>query len=211
MSSNVATRSSRVQEPQWVVYLTAAVALVIGLGLQFFVNNQTQTGTVGASSIAYPQSWVQTTEPGADFAAADLNNGGPYGARVSLRALAKTALVSARLLNQTQPAAPTPSELLTAGATTWSVQRGQDLVGYRVLGLNKTTVQGHEAINVESAYLSDSTLGASTNALPGLIHAVDTVTLSGDTFYILSYAVESSQFDRLSGLHDRLLAGWKIP
>jgi hypothetical protein len=203
-------RPARVQEPQWVVYLTAAVALLIGLGLQFFATNQTQTGVVGPSSIAYPQSWVQVTEPGVDFTAADINDGGPYGARVSLRALDNTVLLSTRLLNQKDPVVA-PSELLAAGATTWSVQRGQDLVGYRVLGLNKTTVQGHEAINVESAYLMDSALGASTNGLPGLMHAVDTVTLRDNKFYILSYAVESSQFDRLSGLHDRLLAGWKIP
>jgi hypothetical protein len=202
-------RPARAGEPQWVVYLTAAVALLIGLGLQYFVTNQTQTGTVDQSTIAYPQSWVQTTEPGAAFAAADLNNGGPYGTRVTLRTVDKATLVSSRTLGQTPP--PGDVAVLTEGATNWSLQRGQDLVGYRVLGLNKTKVQGHDAINVESAYLMDSSLGASTNALPGLMHAVDTVVLSGDRFYILGYAAESSQFDRLSSVHDKLLAGWHIP
>jgi hypothetical protein len=209
LSSNAVARPARVQEPQWVVYLTAAVALLIGLGLQFVATNQTQTGTGGDTSVAYPQSWVQTKEPGADFAAADLNNGGAYGARVSLRTIDKTTLVSGRVLNQNP--APSASDVLNAGATNWSLQRGTDLVGYRVLGLTKTTVQGHDAVNVESAYLMDSGLGAATNGLPGLMHAVDTVVLSGDKFYILGFAAESSQFDRLSSVHDKLLSGWHIP
>lgn len=208
MSSIATARQSRAQEPQWVVYLTAAVALLIGLAIQFFATNQNQTGTVGSSTIAYPQSWVQTTEPGADFAAADLNNGGPYGTRVSLRALDKTALLSRMA---PQGTAPSAADLLNVGATNWSLQRGTDLVGYRVLGIKKTSVQGHDAIDVDSAYLLDQSLGASTNALPGLMHAVDTVVLSGDKFYILGYAAESSQFDRLQGLHDKLLSSWHIP
>ncbi len=208
MSSIATARQSRAQEPQWVVYLTAAVVLLIGLAIQFFATNQTQTGTVGASSIAYPQSWVQTTEPGADFAAADLNNGGPYGTRVSLRALDKTTLLSRMA---PQGTAPSAADLLNVGATNWSLQRGTDLVGYRVLGIKKTSVQGHDAIDVDSAYLLDQSLGAATNGLPGLMHAVDTVVLSGDKFYILGYAAESSQFDRLQGLHDKLLSAWHIP
>jgi hypothetical protein len=208
LSSIATARAARAQEPQWIVYLTAAVALLIGLGLQWFATNQTQTGTVGASSIGYPPSWVQTTEPGADFAAADLHNGGPYGAGVSLRAVDKATLVS-RLANQNPP--PSDADLLNVGATNWSLQRGEGLVGYRVLGINKTSVQGHDAINVESAYLLDSSLGSATNGLPGLMHAVDTVVLSGDKFYILSYAAESSQFDRLQSTHDRLLSSWHIP
>jgi hypothetical protein len=84
-------------------------------------------------------------------------------------------------------------------------------VGYRVLGIEKTTVQGREAMRVESAYLLDSSLGTSTNALPGLMHAVDTLVLSGDKFYILSYAAESSQFDRLRSTEDRLFSSWHIP
>jgi hypothetical protein len=208
LSSIATARASRAQEPQWIVYLTTAVALVIGLGLQFFATNQTQTGTAGDSSVAYPQSWVQTTEAGADFAAADLNTGGPFGARVSLRALDKTALLS-RVLNQDPP--PSASDQLNIGATNWSLQRGTDLVGYRVLGIEKTNVQGREAMRVESAYLLDSSLGTSTNALPGLMHAVDTLVLSGDKFYILSYAAESSQFDRLRSTEDRLFSSWHIP
>ncbi len=208
MSSTATARQSRVQEPQWIVYLTAAILLIIGLAIQFFATHQTQTGTVGTSTIAYPQSWVQTTEPGADFAAADLNNGGPYGARVTLRALDKTALLSRMA---PQGTAPSALDLLNVGATNWSLQRGTDLVGYRVLGIRKTSVQGRAAIDVDSAYLLDQTLGAATNGLPGLMHAVDTVVLSGDKFYILGYAVESSQFDRLQSLHDQLLSSWHIP
>jgi hypothetical protein len=43
------------------------------------------------------------------------------------------------------------------------------------------------------------------------MHAVDTLVLSGDKFYILSYAAESSQFDRLRSTEDRLFSSWHIP
>ena len=80
-----------------------------------------------------------------------------------------------------------------------------------MLGIDQTTVQGHPAINVESAYLVEPSVGGATNIMPGLMHNVDTVVQSGDNFYIMSFAVESSRFDDVKVAHDKLLSNWRIP
>src|SRR3954463_3064091 len=48
---------------------------------------------------------------------------------------------------------------LLEAADAWSLQRGSGLVGYRVLGIDQTTVQGHPAISVDSAYLMEPSVG----------------------------------------------------
>ncbi len=62
---------------------------------------------------------------------------------------------------------------------------------------------------VESAYLLDSALGG--GGVPGLMRAADTIVLNGDTFDILSFSTQASDWDNHSGLRDRLLNGWKLP
>ena len=202
MARTVATPRGRTQEPEWAVLLTVAAALIIGFVLQMVIQQQTATGPVGAGAVLYPAGWAQIEEEGAGFAAADLNGSGPLGPRVSLREFDKATLL---------PSLIGPEGTLRDAATNWSLQRGKDLVGYRVLDITETRVQGREAYNVESAYLLESTLGAGTNGMPGLMHGVDTVVESGDKYYILTFAAEASQFDNVSSVHERLLNDWRIP
>ena len=63
-------------EPEWVVWLTVAVALVLGFFLMYFVTNQTGTATAGNTTLSYPSTWVPATEKGAAFAVADTKGGG---------------------------------------------------------------------------------------------------------------------------------------
>jgi hypothetical protein len=180
-----------------------AAALIIGFVLQMVIQQQTLTGQVGNTTVVYPASWVQIEEEGAGFAAADLNGSGAFGPRVSLREFDKADL-------RPNLIGPEEGSLLDA-ATNWSLRRGQDLVGYRVLDITQGTVQGREVVHVESAYLLDSTRGAATNTMPGLMHVVDTLVESGDKYYILTFATEAGQFDSQSGLRERLLNDWRIP
>jgi hypothetical protein len=194
-----AERLDRGREPEWAVWLTVALALILGFILMTTTLNSSTAATEGGSTINYPSTWVKTTEAGADFAAADLNNGGPYAPRIALRQLDKKAL-----LMQDGSASD--------AAAGWSLKRGEDLVGYRVLGVHPTKVGNKDAADVESAYLMESRLGSSTNVMPGLMHAVDTVVLGSDNkYYILTFAAESSQFDSLKSVRDNVLSGWKVP
>ena len=203
MATNVATPRGRTQEPEWAVLLTVAAALIIGFVLQMVIQQQTLSGEAGTSSVLYPAGWSRIDEDGAGFAAADLNGAGAFGPRVSLREFDKADL-RPNILGQQE------GGLLDA-ATNWSLRRGQDLVGYRVLDITQTTVQGRPAVRVESAFLLDSTRGSATNAMPGLMHAADTVVEGADKYYILTFAADNNQFDNLGAVHDRLLNDWRIP
>lgn len=193
----VVTKRSRGQEPEWLVVLTVALAVILGLALQYAVSVRSLSASVGSTTLSYPAGWVRTSEEGAQFAAADLNRGGAYAPRVSVREFAKTDLV------------PLSGDLYEA-ALNWSVQKGENLVGYRVLDIQPVTLAGRPAYNIETAYLMDDALGSGTNNVPGLMHAVDTVVESRDKYYVLNFATEQTQFARQRDLHNTLLAGWRI-
>jgi hypothetical protein len=193
----------RTQEPEWPVLLTVAVALLLGWLIQSAVLGRMQTAAVGSSSVTYPARWVATTESGAAFAAADLNFGGIFAPRVSVRQVAKSELMPPEGL----PAAREWS--LVDAATAWSVQRGAELAGYRILAIERTQVQGQEAARVEFAYLAEAPQGSASGVLPAVMHAVDTLVTSGEQVHILTFAAEKGEFARLAGLRQRLLSGWQ--
>jgi hypothetical protein len=170
----------RLEESEPPVYLTVAVALAIGLCVQWTVVGRMQTASVGSGTIAYPSSWQRVAEEGALFAAADRNHG-TFGTRVSVRELPKSDLL--------------PGEgTLVDAATNWSLRRGQELVGYRILSITEGIVNGREAAMVDYAYLASSAGGSADGTMPGLMHAIDTLVLGGETYQVLTFAAESHEF-----------------
>ena len=195
----------RHDEPEWTVLLTVAIALTLGLLLQGAVLGRTNTAeTASGIVLSYPASWVRTSEAGALITAADLNRGGPFGARVSVREVPKADL---------QGVGDSPA----GAATAWSLARGQNLVGYRVLGIEPGTANGREAANVEYAYLASAAQGA--DGMPALMRAIDTLVAGGDRYYILTFAAEahefasltSQQFPRFRSVRDDVLRSWRLP
>ena len=194
----------RQEEPEWAVYLTVAVAIVIGLAVQWSVVGRTTTVTAGGSTVAYPATWQRVPEEGTLLAVADRSQGGIFGARVTVRELPKADLL--------------PGEGSTIdAATNWSLARNEALVGYRVLSITETTVNGREAARVEYAYLASSPGGSADGAMPGLMHAIDTVVLAGSTYQILTFAAEQRDFETLTtrqlplfrNVYDDVLRSWR--
>jgi hypothetical protein len=207
--TTVPVEDAKSQEPEWIVWVVVALAVILGIILQYVVTGQTRSATVEDSnmSITYPATWVQTQEEGAQFAAADLRAGGPFGNRVVLRQIDKVELVSPNVTG----AQPEPNDDLQTAGANWVIQRQNDLSGYRVLSVEPVEggVQGKPAIHVEYAYLMDPTLGA--GGMPGLMHAVDTIVLSSDKFYVMTFASESNRFQDTDDLQANLLSGWRVP
>jgi hypothetical protein len=190
------------EEPELIVWITVAAALVIGFFLMFFITNQTTAASAGGTTLSYPSTWVPATEKGAAFAVADLKGGGAFGDRVSITKLAKSDLLPGQGTLQGQGG-------LQEAAANWSLDQQNARVGYRNLGVQSTTVSGKDAIQVESAYLMDSTFG--TSAMPALMHGYDTIVLSGDNFYVLSYATSSSDNDHAKDENSKLDSNWRVP
>lgn len=193
------------EEPEYIVWLTVAGALIIGLILMFVVTNQSNTSTAGDTTLTYPATWTKVDEAGASFAAADRDSYYSFGPRASVRQLDKATLAPKPITGGD----PTDQDNLQTAAANWSLQRQSQIVGYRTLSVVTSTVQGKPAVVIESAYLMDARPGAS--GLPGLMRGADTIVLNGDTFDILSFSTQSSDWDNQSGLRDRLLNGWKLP
>ena len=202
----------RKEESEWLVWLTVAVGLLIGLGIELFAVGRTQTASAGPMRVTYPAGWATTKEPGALFSAVDLRRGGAAPTTVSVRQLPK---------GQVGATATGGQSTLTEAATAWSVQRGRNLTGYKVLDISPTTVNGREAVNVEYAYVTSGGAlpGLGGAGAPALVRAVDTLVTSGDGYAMLTFSadstdwdrVHSAQFPRFRSLHDSILSGWQVP
>jgi hypothetical protein len=183
-------------EPELMVWIVVAVALVLGFFLMFFITNQTTTVSAGTTTISYPSTWVASTEKGAVFSVADLKGGGNFGDRVAVFQLAKTDLL------------PGQGGLTEAGGN-WSLRQQTSRVGYRSLSIKTTQVKDKDAVTIENAYLLDSPFGAS--AMPALMHGFDTVVQSGNNFYVLTYATGDPDNDRAKSMNDKLVSSWRLP
>jgi hypothetical protein len=199
MSSMSFPGQGKSEEPEWVVWLTVLISLLIGWVITTTVTGQTASAPIASGSLRYPASWVKTKEDGAIFAATDLNNGS-YGARISVRQVGKADLIGAR-----------GQDNLDNAASGWTVLRSQDLEGYRVLKIDQVKLQGRDAVAIEYAYLTDAPEGQAAGAMPALMHAIDTVIASGDQYTILSVAVDQSGGDSLAELNSRIQAGSQLP
>ncbi|HEU5087693.1 MAG TPA: hypothetical protein VFT99_09615 [Roseiflexaceae bacterium] len=189
----------RSEEPEWTVWLTVLICLVLGWLLMTTVVGRTHTQQSPAGSIAYPQNWVPAQEEGAAFAATDID-AGPYGSRVIIRQVPKSDLITAL----------GPDTLQTA-ASSWTVLRSRDLEGYRVLRIEPTTVGGRDAVEVEYAYITDPPEGTAGGVIPAVMHGIDTVVASGDQFSIFSVVVDQNGVDDVVTLNERLRSSWQAP
>jgi hypothetical protein len=191
------------------MWLTVALCLAIGWLIASGVLGRTESvGDVAGGALRIPTSWVRTSEDGAVFAATDVN-GGAYGSRISVRTATSADLVPPNAFPADQP--PSPEATLNLAATNWSLIRGQDLEGYRILRIEPTTVAGRPAMAIEYAYLTDPPQAVGAGLMPGLMHAIDTVVANGDQFTILTVAVEQGNEGQLIDLNNRTLAGWQVP
>src|SRR5690242_17887415 len=122
MASLALPGQGRQEESEAAVYLTVLVAIVLGLIVQGSIVGRTQTASAGGSTIAYPASWQRVAEDGALVAAVDMNHGGIFGPRVSVREAPANDLLA-------RTGSPVDA------ATAWSLTRSNDLVGFRILGI----------------------------------------------------------------------------
>ena len=90
-------------------------------------------------------------------------------------------------------------------------------MGYRILSIAEASVNGREAARVEYAYLASSPGGSADGAMPGLMHAIDTLVLNGETYQILTFAAEQQDFTAVTtrrpplfrNVYDDILRSWR--
>lgn len=196
----------RQDEPEWVVWLTFAVALFLGLILQSAVISQTDTAEVAGIRLAYPASWSRQEVSTAVISVAESPLGVAGGATVTVQRLPKPELLRRE------------AELSDA-ASSWAISRGRELGGYRALGITAGQAAGREAMRVDYAYVGGSAMGAVAGALPSVIRSADTIVRSGDAYLVLSFSAErdayerltTPQFPRLQSVYEQVVGSWRVP
>lgn len=182
-------------EPEWVVWVVAVALIGAGALMGNAILSQTRLGTGGGMGVVYPARWSRLSEAGTVFAAYDRKGGGADGARVTLRQAPKADVL------------PASSTTLLDGATNWTLARGAELAGYKVLNLSAAKVAGRDAARIEYAYLLDTSPGT----LPSLMRAIDTLAPCGEKICVLSFAAPAAEFLTEAAAHRALLDSWTIP
>jgi hypothetical protein len=196
----------RQDEPEWAVWLTLLVALLLGLVLQSVVTSRTETAEAAGVRLSYPASWSRQEVETSVISLSETPLGVSSGATVTVQRLPKPELLRRE------------AELSDA-ASSWAINRGRDLVGYRALGITPSQASGREAMTVEYAYVGGSAMGAVSGAIPSVIRATDTIVSSGDGYLVLSFSAERQayerltkpQFPRLQSVYEQIVRSWRVP
>ncbi len=184
-------------QPEWAVWLTALIALAVGLAITGFATGQTTTVTAGGMTISYPVDWIKSDQKDALISASDLSNSGIFAPHFAVVKVAQSDLL------------PSSSGGVVDAATAWSIRQSSSITAYRLLKISPVKVQGHDAAQVEYGYLMDPPQGAGSGGMPALMHAVDTIVASGDQYYILTFASPQEDYAASGGTRDRILASWR--
>lgn len=175
-----------------LVILVVVVALLLGWVVKVRIQGQTVTFTSddGAVGLQYPARWLQQADKDTLLTVSDVRAEGWYKPRLSL---------TTRQMNPNYPL--TANDVIVA----LSVQRAQELTGYRVLDVDQGTVGGLSASRLTYAYVSEPEGGLQVG-LPVVVEAVDWVAIREGTAYVLTLSAAAEEFSRQAGAFRSIVA-----
>lgn len=186
-------RLMREEEPEWIVWALVIVMLALALFLRNSVTGHTQNFNEGGVSLNYPAAWTQMAEPDQLLHAVDPFSSAQFPTGVTVRQV-PLAEVSRNLSS------------LSDIALAWSTRQGRDLLAYRTLNVAQTTVNGQEAVLVESAYVPQVAMGSSTGSVPVVARAQNFLFQQGDTLTIITLAADANVFEAENNVWQDILA-----
>jgi hypothetical protein len=191
-------RYFREEEPEWLVWVTVAVLLAIGLITRAIVVNRTTTFSEGNLSVSYPADW---TPIASDVPDALLSVGQTFSGE----------LFPARLVIRQMPATEISRNAQTLGdlALKWSNDQAEDRLGYRVLNIEPTQVRGQDAVRVDYAYVAEPAL-ATYDTMPIVARGADTLIRTGDTVTAVTTLSSADTFDELGVAWARMLGSVEL-
>jgi len=185
------------EEPEVLVWATVLLGLLAGfLFLRSASDRTTTLSTKSGAALTIPLNWGSDAPSGALLGARDLQ-AGSFGPRVSLGAVNVQR---------------TPKETLAATVSAWSLTRGEQREGYRVLGIQPVTIRvngkSQPAMNLTFAYLQDA---PGSNLPPAVMLQTDTITEWKGKLYAVSFTAERGDYQKLDSLRARLTADVRLP
>lgn len=141
-------------------------------------------------SLRYPASWVPQTEKGTLLSISDLQSEGSFKVTFS---------VSVRELD---PEDVKPVQELVVPFT---VERGQELTGYRVLEIGGTEVDRLEAASITYGFVADPITSPLQTRLPVVVQAMDILVIHGNNLYVFTFAAPAATFAQHAGTMEAIL------
>jgi hypothetical protein len=87
----------------------------------------------------------------------------------------------------------------------FTVERGQELTGYRVLDIAETRIDGAEAAQITYTYVDYGAESHLQSALPVVVKAVDVLLIRQVQLYALTFAAPAATFGQQSSTLDDIL------
>ena len=189
-----------------LVLFVVALALGLGWGLKFYVENRMATYSDPAVTFSYPATWVTDKDEDDYPMVRDPKSG---------RTLFNDRLV---VIHTAAPKSnlPTGSPLADA-ATSWALKRATALTTFRNLATldrdpvtdKPLTVAGQPAIRVDYAYVAEPGTALGQPGLPIVVRGSDFVTLNGDQLTVLSGQASAEQWQAFEPQLQKIIAGVK--
>lgn len=165
-------------------------AMVIGLFVVALVGGWILKGTVegarvpyssrdGRLSLTYPASWTSFDEKETLLTIRNLRSEGPFKVAlwVTTRDLPQDGDTSIR-------------ELITP----YTVEKGEQLTGFRVLSIQERTLANLEAVEITYVYIDTPVDSGSQLAIPVVVKGVDVLNVHRDTLFVFTFVAPADLF-----------------
>jgi len=175
-----------------VVIGLVVLALGASLTLKYLVLHQRVmfTDPDAHLSLEYPASWALSTQKGMLLTIRDLRSQDAFKPTFSA------------VVRELDPETTRPVQEMVVPFT---VERGQELTGYRVLDIAETQIDGAEAAQITYTYVDYGAESHLQSALPVVVKAVDVLLIRQGQLYALTFAAPGATFGQQSSTLDEIL------
>jgi RsiW-degrading membrane proteinase PrsW (M82 family) len=175
-----------------VVIVTIVLALIAGLTLKSLVLHQRVTFTDADAhlSLQYPAWWALSQQKGQLLSVQDLRSQDAFKPTFSVE------------IRELEPETTRPVQEMVVPFT---VERGQELTGYRVLEIAETRIDGEDAAQITYIYVDYGAESHLQSALPVVVKAVDVLVIHQGKLYAFEAAAPAATFAQQSSTLDDIL------
>ena len=186
-------RTHRDRFADWIVIGLVIVSLAAGWLIRSKAESASQSISGDVGSFSYPIGWLSNKTDG--LHAIDTRTGSGVPTAFGL---------TAETVNADQD--------LKALSTRQTIRLAQDLDGFSMLSTKSESVNGEPAVTLAYAYVVVPDVGvASSNRLPVVVEATDSLIKHSDKLYVLRFSADSAAFAALADLRAKLVNSVKLP
>ncbi len=189
----VPQRTRRDRFADWAVIGLVVIALIAGWLIKSSAENLTQSISGDVGSLTYPSGWLADKSDGLLVQDNRTASGVPTSFSVAVETV-------------------DADQDLKALSTQQTIGLAQDLDGFSMLSTKPDSVNGETAVTLSYAYVVVPEVGtASSDRVPVVAEATDTLIKRGDQLYVLRFSADSASFASLGDVRARLLGSVKLP